>query len=108
MAVVGRGYAILESGKLHLKGLLAWFAWCLIEVAEGARRGTALRSAPAASPLAPPIGLPSWSSVAVSPTTKISGRPGIVRFRAVRFYVQPPARERWSQPGGPDNPSSSM
>ena len=27
MAVVGKGYAVLETGKLHIKGLLAWFAW---------------------------------------------------------------------------------
>jgi NADH dehydrogenase len=27
MAVVGKGFAILQSGKVHLKGFLAWMAW---------------------------------------------------------------------------------
>src|ERR1700758_566344 len=27
MAVVGQGYAVLQTGKLHLKGLIAWLAW---------------------------------------------------------------------------------
>jgi NADH dehydrogenase len=27
MAVVGKGFAVLQSGQLHLSGLLAWFAW---------------------------------------------------------------------------------
>ena len=32
MAVVGKGYAIIESGKLRLHGLLAWFAWAGIHI----------------------------------------------------------------------------
>ena len=32
MAVVGMGYAVLQTGALHLKGLLAWFAWMGIHV----------------------------------------------------------------------------
>jgi NADH dehydrogenase FAD-containing subunit len=32
MAVVGMGYAVLQAGSLHLKGLLAWFAWMIIHV----------------------------------------------------------------------------
>lgn len=27
MAVVGKGFAILQTGKVHLSGFLAWFAW---------------------------------------------------------------------------------
>ena len=27
MAVVGQGYAVLQTGKLHLKGYVAWLAW---------------------------------------------------------------------------------
>ena len=27
MAVVGKGFAVLQSGKVHLSGFLAWFAW---------------------------------------------------------------------------------
>lgn len=27
MAVVGKGFAVLQSGRVHLSGLLAWFAW---------------------------------------------------------------------------------
>jgi hypothetical protein len=27
MAVVGRGYAVLETGGLHISGFLAWLAW---------------------------------------------------------------------------------
>jgi NADH dehydrogenase len=32
MAVVGQGYAVLQSGKLHLKGLLAWMAWAMVHI----------------------------------------------------------------------------
>ena len=32
MAVVGKGYAVLESGKVHLHGLIAWLAWALIHI----------------------------------------------------------------------------
>jgi NADH dehydrogenase FAD-containing subunit len=27
MAVVGKGFAVLQSGRFHLSGLLAWFPW---------------------------------------------------------------------------------
>jgi NADH dehydrogenase FAD-containing subunit len=27
MAVVGKGFAVLQTGKLHISGLLAWLAW---------------------------------------------------------------------------------
>jgi NADH dehydrogenase len=33
MAVVGKGFAILQSGKLRMHGLLAWFAWAAIHIA---------------------------------------------------------------------------
>src|SRR5213595_2499619 len=32
MAVVGKGYAVLESGKLRLHGLIAWLAWAFIHI----------------------------------------------------------------------------
>ena len=32
MAVVGRGFAIMQSGKIHLKGFFAWLAWALIHI----------------------------------------------------------------------------
>lgn len=32
MAVVGKGYAILQSGKLRLHGLIAWLAWAFIHI----------------------------------------------------------------------------
>ena len=32
MAVVGKGFAILESGKIHIKGLLAWLAWAAVHL----------------------------------------------------------------------------
>ncbi len=32
MAVVGKGYAILQSGKIRLRGLIAWFAWAFIHI----------------------------------------------------------------------------
>jgi NADH:ubiquinone reductase (H+-translocating) len=32
MAVVGKGFAILESGKLALSGFLAWLAWAAIHI----------------------------------------------------------------------------
>src|SRR5881296_3254707 len=32
MAVVGRGFAVLESGKIHIHGLFAWLAWAFIHV----------------------------------------------------------------------------
>jgi NADH dehydrogenase FAD-containing subunit len=32
MAVVGKGFAILQSGKLRMHGLVAWFAWAAIHI----------------------------------------------------------------------------
>ena len=32
MAVVGKGWAVLESGKIHIHGLFAWLAWAFIHV----------------------------------------------------------------------------
>ena len=32
MAVVGKGYAVLESGNLHLHGVIAWLAWAFIHI----------------------------------------------------------------------------
>ena len=32
MAVVGKGYAVLQSGKIHLHGLFAWLAWAFIHI----------------------------------------------------------------------------
>jgi NADH dehydrogenase len=33
MAVIGRNFAILESGRLHLSGFVAWLAWAAIHIA---------------------------------------------------------------------------
>jgi len=33
MAVIGRGFAILESGRLKLSGLPAWLPWAMIHLA---------------------------------------------------------------------------
>ena len=27
MAVVGKGFAVLQSGKVHMSGFIAWLAW---------------------------------------------------------------------------------
>jgi NADH dehydrogenase len=32
MAVVGKGFAILQSGKFHLSGFMAWLAWAAIHL----------------------------------------------------------------------------
>jgi NADH:quinone reductase (non-electrogenic) len=32
MAVVGQGYAVLQTGPIHLKGLLAWLGWALVHI----------------------------------------------------------------------------
>lgn len=32
MAVVGKGYAVLQSGKLSIRGLVAWLAWAFIHI----------------------------------------------------------------------------
>ena len=33
MAVIGRNFAILESGRAHLSGFIAWLAWAAIHIA---------------------------------------------------------------------------
>jgi NADH:ubiquinone reductase (H+-translocating) len=32
MAVVGKGFAVLESGRVHVSGLGAWLAWAAIHL----------------------------------------------------------------------------
>jgi NADH dehydrogenase FAD-containing subunit len=32
MAVVGKGFAVLQSGKLHVSGILAWLAWAAVHL----------------------------------------------------------------------------
>jgi NADH dehydrogenase FAD-containing subunit len=32
MAVVGKGFAVLESGKVHINGALAWLAWAAVHL----------------------------------------------------------------------------
>src|SRR5947208_2319833 len=32
MAVVGKGWAVLQSGKIHIHGLFAWLAWAFIHI----------------------------------------------------------------------------
>lgn len=39
MAVVGKGYAVLQSGKFRLHGLIAWFAWAFIHMTFLAQLG---------------------------------------------------------------------
>jgi NADH dehydrogenase FAD-containing subunit len=39
MAVVGQGYAVLQSGRLHLKGALAYLPWLLIHIQFLAQMG---------------------------------------------------------------------
>jgi NADH dehydrogenase FAD-containing subunit len=39
MAVVGLGYAVLQTGRIHLKGSAAWLAWLLVHVAFLAKPG---------------------------------------------------------------------
>jgi NADH dehydrogenase FAD-containing subunit len=39
MAVVGQGYAVLQSGKLHLRGLPAWWAWAAVHILSLAQPG---------------------------------------------------------------------
>jgi len=39
MAVVGEGYAVLQAGRVHLKGTAAWLPWMVIHIAFLARRG---------------------------------------------------------------------
>ncbi len=42
MAVVGQGYAVLQSGKVHLKGLPAWWAWVAVHILSLAQPGLRL------------------------------------------------------------------
>jgi NADH dehydrogenase len=39
MAVVGQGYAVLESGKIRVKGLVAWLAWAVVHILSLAQPG---------------------------------------------------------------------
>src|SRR6266446_5374494 len=32
MAVVGKGFAVMQSGKIHLSGFFAWLGWALIHI----------------------------------------------------------------------------
>jgi NADH:quinone reductase (non-electrogenic) len=32
MAVVGKGFAVLQSGKVHMSGVLAWLAWAAVHL----------------------------------------------------------------------------
>jgi NADH:ubiquinone reductase (H+-translocating) len=32
MAVVGKGFAVLQSGRVHISGLLAWLAWAAVHL----------------------------------------------------------------------------
>jgi NADH:ubiquinone reductase (H+-translocating) len=32
MAVVGKGFAVLQSGRVHLSGVLAWLAWAAVHL----------------------------------------------------------------------------
>jgi hypothetical protein len=38
MAVIGKGYAVLQSGKIQLSGFLAWQAWATIHILYLAQR----------------------------------------------------------------------
>ncbi len=42
MAVVGQGYGVLQSGKLRLKGSLAWLAWATVHILFLAQPGLRL------------------------------------------------------------------
>jgi NADH:ubiquinone reductase (H+-translocating) len=39
MAVVGEGYAVLQTGRIHLKGIMAWIPWMVVHIAFLARAG---------------------------------------------------------------------
>jgi NADH dehydrogenase FAD-containing subunit len=39
MAVVGKGFAVLQSGKIHLSGFLAWLAWAGVHIQFLAQNG---------------------------------------------------------------------
>jgi hypothetical protein len=32
MAVVGKGFAVLQSGRVHLAGFVAWLAWAAVHL----------------------------------------------------------------------------
>ena len=32
MAVVGKGFAVLQSGRFHVSGFLAWLAWAAVHL----------------------------------------------------------------------------
>ena len=32
MAVVGKGFAVLQTGRVHLSGFLAWLAWAAVHL----------------------------------------------------------------------------
>ena len=32
MAVVGKGFAVLQTGKIHLSGFSAWLAWAAVHL----------------------------------------------------------------------------
>ena len=38
MAVVGKGFAVLQSGKVQLSGLLAWLVWAAVHLQFLAQR----------------------------------------------------------------------
>jgi NADH dehydrogenase FAD-containing subunit len=42
MAVVGQGYAVLQSGKLQVKGSLAWLAWATVHLLSLGQTGLRL------------------------------------------------------------------
>jgi NADH dehydrogenase len=42
MAVVGKGYAVLQGRKLHIKGSVAWFAWMGVHISFLAQPGLRL------------------------------------------------------------------
>jgi len=42
MAVVGQGYAVLQSGRVHLRGWPAWLVWAVVHVLSLAQPGLRL------------------------------------------------------------------
>jgi NADH dehydrogenase len=42
MAVVGQGYAVLQTGTLHMRGLIAWLAWAGVHIMFLAQPGLRL------------------------------------------------------------------
>jgi NADH:ubiquinone reductase (H+-translocating) len=39
MAIVGQGYGVLQSGKVHISGLFAWMAWAVVHILFLAQAG---------------------------------------------------------------------